>query len=106
MHVAYVGIPAPSANFDADALTGRAPLTVNFSDQSTGSITSWEWDLGDGSTSTQQNPSHTYTDSGTYTVSLTATGPGGSDTETKTGYIEVKHAPEAMPWIQLLLLDD
>ena len=106
LRASYVGIPAPLANFDADALTGHAPLTVNFIDQSTGSITSWVWDFGDDSTSTQQNPSHTYTDPGTYTVTLTATGPGGSDTETKTDYIEISNAVKAMPWIPLLLLDD
>lgn len=105
LKASYAGIPAPLANFEADALTGRAPLTVNFTDQSTESITSWQWDFGDGTISTEQNPSHTYTDPGTYTVSLTATGPGGSDTETKTDYIEVRHAG-AMPWVPLLLLDD
>ena len=101
-------IPAPLANFDADALTGRAPLAVSFTDQSMGSITSWEWDFGDGSISTEQNPSHTYTDPDpvTYTVSLTVTGPGGPYTETKTDYIEVNHAAKAMPWVPLLLLDE
>jgi len=67
------------------------PLTVNFTDLSTGSIDSWNWDFGDGSTSTQQNPSHTYDTDGTYTVSLTISGPAGSDTETKRDYITASH---------------
>ena len=83
-------IPAPLANFDADALTGHASLAVSFSDQSMGSITSWEWNFGDGSISTEQNPSHTYTDPGTYTVTLTVSGPGGSGTESKTDFIRVR----------------
>ena len=97
---------SPGADFTADLTSGSVPLTVNFTDQSTGDITSWSWDFGDGATSTEQNPSHTYTDPGTYTVSLTVTGPGGSDTETKADYIEVRSPSKAMPWIPLLLLDD
>jgi PKD repeat protein len=91
--------------FRAAPTRGKAPLKVQFSDQSTGDITSWSWNFGDGSTSTEQNPSHTYANIGTYTVSLTVSWPGGSDTETKTNYITVKETI-AMPWIPLLLLDD
>ncbi|MFH0945366.1 MAG: PKD domain-containing protein, partial [Planctomycetota bacterium] len=80
----------PIANFSGTPRTGTAPLTVNFTDLSTGgSSTSWYWTFGDTATSTLQNPSHTYTSYGDYTVSLTATGPGGSDTETKIAYISV-----------------
>jgi PKD repeat protein len=85
----YDGNHRPVAHFSASPTSGAAPLTVNFTDQSTGQITSWSWDFGDGSISTEQNPSHTYTDDGSYTVSLTVTGPGGSDTETKADYIKV-----------------
>jgi PKD repeat protein len=81
--------PAPVANFSGSPTSGTAPLTVNFTDLSTGSITSWSWTFGDGGTSTAQNPSHQFTSAGTYTVSLTVTGPGGSDGETKTNYITV-----------------
>ena len=96
----------PSASFSANPTSGNAPLSVNFTDESTGSITSWEWDFGDGSTSTMQNPSHTYAEPGTYTVSLTVTGPGGLDTETKADYIKVLSPAKAVPGIPLLLLDD
>ena len=48
--------------------------TANFMDTSyvlgIGSITSWNWDLGDGTTSTTTNPSHTYANPGTYDVTL------------------------------------
>ncbi len=101
----YGGNHRPGAHFSATPTSGAAPLTVNFTDQSTGQITSWSWDFGDGSTSTEQNPSHTYTDGGNYTVSLTVTGPGGSDTETIADYINVIEG-KAMPWISLLLFED
>jgi PKD repeat protein len=94
------------AGFTADLTSGPVPLTVNFTDQSTGDITSWSWDFGDGATSTEQNPSHTYTDAGTYTVSLAVTGPCGSDTEVKANFITVLEQQKAMPWIPPLLLDD
>jgi PKD repeat protein len=79
----------PVANFSGSPTSGIVPLTVNFTDLSTGSITSWNWTFGDGGTSTAQNPSHQYTSTGTFTVSLTVTGPGGSDGETKNNYITV-----------------
>ncbi|MEZ5359993.1 MAG: PKD domain-containing protein [Candidatus Zixiibacteriota bacterium] len=79
----------PVAAFTGTPTSGTAPLTVSFTDQSTGSITSWSWTFGDGGTSTSQSPSHQYTSAGTYSVTLTVTGPGGSDGETKTNYITV-----------------
>jgi len=93
------------AGFTADLTSGPVPLAVNFTDQSTGDISSWSWDFGDGATSTEQNPPHTYTDAGTYTVSLAVTGLCGSDTEVKANFITVEQQ-KAMPHIPLLLLDD
>ncbi|MBN1193797.1 MAG: DUF3344 domain-containing protein [Methanomicrobiaceae archaeon] len=81
---------APFAAFTADPASGDAPLTVQFTDQSTGTITGWGWDFdNDGMTdSTDENPSYIYNDPGSYTVKLTITGPGGSDEE--EGSITVK----------------
>jgi PKD repeat protein len=70
-------------------LSGRLPLQVTFTDQSSGAPTTWSWNFGDGATSTQQNPAHTYQAAGRYTVSLTVTNAGGSDIETKADYIVV-----------------
>jgi PKD repeat protein len=97
--------PVVGAGFTADLTSGPVPLTVNYTDQSTGDITSWSWDFGDGATSKEQNPSHTYTDAGTYTVSLAVTGLCGSDTEVKANFITVEQQ-KAIPGIPLLLLDD
>ncbi len=87
---------APVANFTAIPTSGAAPLTVNFTDQSTGSPTSWLWDFGDDTNSTSQNPSHIYNAVGNYTVNLTVANTGGIDSEVKTGYLIVSEPlPEA-----------
>lgn len=78
-----------TAAFTSDLTTGMAPLIVNFTDQSTGSPTSWTWDFGDGNSTTEQNPTHTYTAAGNYTVALTVSDGTESKTETKTNYISV-----------------
>ncbi len=90
---------APVAAFNSAPNSGTAPLSVAFTDASTGTVTSWSWDFGDGSSSTLQNPSHSYA-AGTYTVSLTVAGPDGSDVETKLNLIAVTTAP---PGNQLVL---
>lgn len=90
--------PGPSdvtADFVANMTLGTEPLTVGFTDLSTGGPTAWAWDFGDGNTSTEQNPVHTYTVPGTYTVSLTASNPYSSDTETKIDYITVQRCMAA-----------
>lgn len=81
--------PAPTADFAGEPRTGRAKLTVGFSDLSSGDITSWRWYFGDGGMSTRRNPTHTYSKGGTYTVKLTVSGPEGSDTVMKEQYIRV-----------------
>ena len=74
----------PVANFTADVTTGDAPLTVQFTDASTGGPDSWSWDFGDGNTSTDRNATHTYTAPGTYTANLTVENSAGSDSATAT----------------------
>jgi len=76
-------------NFTADRTYGPAPLTVWFTDTSTGSPSAWNWSFGDGQFSTLQHPDHTFMGAGNYTVSLNATNDGGSDTMTRTDYITV-----------------
>ena len=75
--------PGQDASFTATPMNGTAPLTVAFTDQSTGSIISWLWDFGDGASSTSQNPGHTYTDPGTYNVVLTVS----NGTVTSSDYV-------------------
>ncbi|MGB4234549.1 MAG: PKD domain-containing protein [Methanoregulaceae archaeon] len=92
----YVRNIPPIALFNADPRTGDAPLTVQFTDESTGlGITSWQWNFGDGSTSTTQSPLYVYNTAGTYTVTLTVANDGGANTNVKTNYITVSPAPPA-----------
>ena len=89
----------PAADFTADATSGTAPLTVQFTDTSTpgGSpITAWLWLFGDGAKSTAQNPSHVYTMAGTYNVSLEVTASAGSDTELKLNHVTVSFQSETV----------
>ena len=76
-----------SAKFIVDKGSGTAPLTVQFTDTSTGSPNSWYWDFGDGSNSVKQNPSHTYTNSGQYYVTLTIRNNSGYSMNQKPTYI-------------------
>jgi len=86
----YITVYAPvEAGFEAAPVEGIAPVTVVFTNTTTGDFTSSLWSFGDTFTSTLQSPVHTYTTGGVYTVTLTASGPGGEDTESKVGYITV-----------------
>lgn len=87
----YMGtlVYPPAAAFIASPISGKAPLTVKFTDQSTGSPSSWNWSFGDGTNSTQKSPTHIYSAAGNYTVGLTVSNQNGNNTETKTGYINV-----------------
>ena len=83
------GSVPPSAQFSADPVSGIVPLAVQFTNETNGDVTGYNWNFGDQATSTAEHPQHTYNAPGIYTVSLTATGPGGSDIETKADYITV-----------------
>ena len=87
--VSSTSIAVPTADFSASPTSGTAPLTVDFTNLTSGSVTAWAWTFGDGGTSNAASPSHTYTNSGTYTVELTATNSTGSNTKTQSGYITV-----------------
>jgi PKD repeat protein len=85
-------VGAPVANFTGTPTSGPVPLTVVFTDMSTGTPTGWRWTFGDtgtGNTSTLRNPTHTYTVPGNYSVNLTVSNAGGSNTLVRTGYITV-----------------
>jgi len=85
------GPTPPTANFTASPTTVSVGGTVNFTDTSSGSPTSWSWSFESGtpSGSSAQNPSVTYNSLGTFDVTLTVYNAQGSDSETKTNYITV-----------------
>ncbi|WP_143744187.1 PKD domain-containing protein, partial [Methanohalophilus portucalensis] len=79
----------PIANFSANVTRGTTPLSVEFSDNSSGLVKSWNWDFGDGNTSTEQNPSHVF-GSGNFTVNLTVENNNG----TSTKHLNIRAADE------------
>jgi PKD repeat protein len=97
-----VSTPPPVASFSAVPTAGNAPLTVQFTDTSTGSITSRTLELGTGDTITSPNPvstPYTYEEAGTYTVTLTVTGPGGTNATSQTITVT---APPPTPFVPVL----
>ncbi|MDK2974301.1 MAG: hypothetical protein PWP08_672 [Methanofollis sp.] len=86
----------PIATFSANRTQGRFPLTVQFTDESIESPTSWLWDFGDGTNATGQHPVHTYAMIGEYDVSLTTANVYGSNTTTEPAYIIVRDT-DAVP---------
>jgi PKD repeat protein len=90
----------PVASFTANPSSGQAPLTVGFTDTSSGSPTSWAWDFtSDGTTdSTAQDPTHVYQSPGTFTAELTVTNDAGSDTTS----MEIQVTPDPPPSGNLL----
>jgi len=77
------------AAFSADIRSGFPPLTVSFTDQSSGEIESWNWSFGDGQTSEEQNPGHTYLEPGYFTVILTVSDGNNYYTLEKENFIKV-----------------
>ncbi len=91
-----IGVP-PHADFSADPQSGNLPLTVNFSNLSTGNYSTCAWDFGDGGTSSAcNNPAHDYLAGGLYTVKLTIDGTSGTSLAEQTDYISVNTPPVAV----------
>jgi len=79
---------APYAGFTGMPNYGEVPLTVQFTDLSTGLPTSWLWTFGDGVTGSNQNPTHTYTEVGDYSVTLDVSNADGTGSYTLADVIE------------------
>jgi PKD repeat protein len=103
VQMSYIAVSEPVvAAFAAVPLTGTVPLTVTFTNSSTGA-TDYLWDFGDGVTQTFTSSlglpplpfDYIYTQAGVYTVSLTARNGDTTDTLIQPGYITV--LPEAAP---------
>jgi uncharacterized repeat protein (TIGR01451 family) len=94
-------IPAtpPLAVFSASPNIGNAPLTVTFTNLSSGSITGYGWNFGDGGTSSERAPVYVYTNPGVYVVTLTVSGKGGNNTATAVITVNQVMAPISTPII-------
>ncbi len=91
------GTNPPIADFSSNTTLGCKPLTVNFTDISQYTPTSWLWSFpgGNPSTSTLMNPVVVYNAIGVYDVSLTVTNSYGTNSITKTAYLTVIDKPVA-----------
>src|SRR5262249_11119502 len=88
-------VPPPVPGFTATPTTGAPPLSVAFTDASTGAITARTWNFGDGATSNAVSPTHVYAATGSYSVTLTVTGQGGTVPVTQPNLISVTVPPPA-----------
>lgn len=72
------------------SITGKVPLVVAFSDDTTGETPeAWSWTFGDGGSDGAQNPVYGYLTPGTYDVSLTIYIGDDAYSTTKVGYVIV-----------------
>lgn len=77
-------------------MAGCSPVTVKFTNQSTGSNLNYRWSFGNGNLSTKVNPEAIFNVPGKYEVSLEVTDPTGAKDEKKVaGYITVFKNPTA-----------
>lgn len=91
----YVDGSSLSVDFIGSPLIICEQEEVQFSDQSIGDVTSWDWSFEGGypSNSVEPNPIIWYGESGAYDVSLTISDGADSQTITKTNYIKVSMDP-------------
>lgn len=91
-------LPPPTAAFTANMTTFCGSGCVNFTDQSSGAPTAWNWSFpgGSPSTSTSPNPGNIcYSSTGSYPVTLIASNGSGADTITMNAFITVNALPVA-----------
>ncbi len=86
---------APGAFFTVNPEEGCAPLTVAFSDQSSGNVTFRQWSFPGGTpeSSAVSNPEVTYASPGVYDITLIAGNAFGVDTLALPGFVEVLDLP-------------
>ena len=97
-----MGNMPPTASISANPLSGKPPLTVNFTGSGKdidGTVVSYSWNFGDGTTSNQQSVSHTYENPGNYTATFKVTddkGAGGNANVT-INVLKSDTTPPAIP---------
>ncbi|MBL7813315.1 MAG: PKD domain-containing protein [Bacteroidetes bacterium] len=92
-------VSPPSAQFNASAFSGCAPLTVTFYNSSIGGPGVYNWNFGDPLSGTQNialnqcSPVHTFQNPGTYTVTLTYVSGAGTFTITHNVVVNPRPNP-------------
>ena len=87
--------PPPTVVFVASPTNGGAPLTVYFTNQTSGA-TNYSWSFGDGQTNNSISATNVYRSEGSYTVALTAFGPGGQAVFARSNYIVLSNSPPVL----------
>jgi len=93
------------ADFVGTPTSGVSPLSVAFTDQSSGTVNNWSWTFGDGTGSSSQNPTKLYNSPGAYNVALTVTGPAGTSVLTRTEYVNVMSIQHTAGFSQVIGAD-
>lgn len=90
-----IATTVPIAMFSAEPTSGCAPITVQFTNQSSANSESYQWSFPGGlpAASTEENPVVVYGTPGTYDVTLTATNSQGFDSHTETSFVVVNGVP-------------
>lgn len=83
------GTTKPVADFSASPTSGFAPLDVQFTDLSTGSITNRLRDFWDSLTSIEKNPVHTHAGAGSSSVKLRVPNSAVSDEKMRTNFFNL-----------------
>ncbi len=90
-------VRSPHANFTANQTSGNSPLSVQFSDKSTGTPPfTYYWNFGDGSAiATTANPVHTFVTNAntTFVVNLTVSNSAGSSSKSISIPVTVPQTP-------------
>lgn len=94
--LASIQNPKIIAGFTSDIVEGSNPLTVTFTNISSGKYSGLLWDFGDGDTSTEENPVHEYVSTGTFPVQLIASSETSADTFLQENYIRVFNLPTGL----------
>lgn len=89
--LAFTATAQVACNFNVSAVNGCSPLTVTFTDQSTGGVTTHYWDFDGAGTSTAANTAQTFVNPGIYNVMHIVS--NGSSTDTCFRQIRVFEPP-------------
>ncbi len=93
LSIIFPAVAQLKADFTVDKTGGCSPLTISFTNTTTGTSSTavYQWDFGNGNTSALISPGATYVIEKTYTVTLTVT--DGTKTSTQTKQITVYKKP-------------
>ncbi len=72
---------------------------VQFTDTSTGDVTTRRWEFGDGNVSLDEHPFHVYPGPGTYAVHLVVEGPGGASSASRAVTVGGTGTPPVTPTV-------